>query len=562
MLPVPVMPANTKSLQSPAFAANCSSLNLTIPCAPIPSFNYEKLPTLLTPSIYKSRIVPWCDPALGGASTARPDDVPPYSLSLESYYRMFHPSTWVVLETEYSAQKRYLLELEELVKKMREGGAYEGHLTAIWSEWDRVKQAMWLLYSRLYGLHFLRDRYLNFYRLAAPMWDDHKILHETLELERPTGCKVIAKRYLISGVSEHTIWPLPLPLTVIPSTLSRKGLICIANFSSAALYWYRLPRFRPEYLDEFCAVSLDNLRQAYEQDSRKLVSAAPVEALFQLEGPSSEDGDSSRCDSNKPSGPEIRIDMRHFPDLISKSAYLSRLAPWANPDIAAETTPLSEQEVPPWSLSLESCYAMYHPDTWTVLGEEYEAHKGYLLALSGWEERRIAEGADKKERKMISGEKERVLLYLGELFARLYALHYVRNRYLEHYRPHAPGMEDSGILTATLGFECCKPKRPWVCPVPPHTVWPLPLPFPSAQFFLHSAPPRTIAYFPQSLLTKYIVPSLDGEYHLAFSPAPVEALFARVGGATKDGKARRVLRKARKLVNGGGRKEQGFIHLD
>ncbi|GAA6041469.1 hypothetical protein JCM8097_001892 [Rhodosporidiobolus ruineniae] len=217
----------------------------------------------------------------------------------------------------------------------------------------------------------------------------------------------------------------------------------------------------------------------------------------------------------KPIKPKLPFRPRRLPDLLSSAVHNSRLSPWWDVDLASSRSKV-RNDAPPWSLSLESYYSMLHPTTWTILGAAYEKQKAYILSLADWRKARRREGASEAETSRLWAELVEGMDVVERMFCRLYALHFVRNRYLERYRLLAPEWDDAKILEVTLSFETTIRDGRCLCAMPAHSVWPLPLPCPPSSTRL-----VILDNIPDSDLGPYTVPALSRTYTRTFSPMPL-----------------------------------------
>ncbi|GAA5821643.1 hypothetical protein JCM11251_000949 [Rhodosporidiobolus azoricus] len=245
----------------------------------------------------------------------------------------------------------------------------------------------------------------------------------------------------------------------------------------------------------------------------------------------------------EPSPPSHVLDLKKLPTLISENIYWKRLLPWSDPELCVSEVELQGEEVtPPWSLSLESYYKGFHPYTWIHLGVEYKQHMDYLLSLKAWQEERRVLGATVKE----LGDLEQKILaghaVVWRIFASIYGLHYLRERYLDHYRAEAPGWTDAKIIDKTLNFERSGTgffDVPYFCVFADQSIWPVPLPLsciltePSPT----SKPIIALAEQSKAVRDSYAIPRFDSNYHLTFRPMPPSKLRQAYDEAVSKGAA-------------------------
>ncbi|GAA5821639.1 hypothetical protein JCM11251_000947 [Rhodosporidiobolus azoricus] len=238
------------------------------------------------------------------------NDLPAWSLSLESYYRVFHPYTWIFLDRVYRKQIRYCREVDAWYEAKKAEFLGEDVLAGFRAVQKEAYDVAWMIFMRLYGLHYLRERYLRFYRNLAPSWDDSKILLATLDFEMsedgiwssgpfrfllllPSN-NVPAPPILASHPIPHlgttiSLTPPPPTLTTQTSPSERskssppsppsppKALIRLSRMSDEEIRMYTVPRFGIEYHMTFKPMSEDAFRAKYD-------SAANVGALVEANG--------------------------------------------------------------------------------------------------------------------------------------------------------------------------------------------------------------------------------------------------------------------------------------
>ncbi|GAA5909672.1 hypothetical protein JCM6882_008460 [Rhodosporidiobolus microsporus] len=226
---------------------------------------------------------------------------------------------------------------------------------------------------------------------------------------------------------------------------------------------------------------------------------------------------------SKPAVPAFAVDAKYLRTLIALTTYGDRCVRWLDPELPVETEGVeAAPDPPPWSLWLEGYYQMHHPATWAILERDQEEDKHFFWAMRDWRMQREQEGAAEDELGSLWDEMDEAALRMVQRFQRLFALHYVRNRYLAYHRTLLPAHSDTEILEATLVEEDYPP-----CTVAPHSVWALPIPPPTSFLdrFLRRRPLIQIAKPPfsssPSLLQPYIVPGIDSLYMRALKPTPV-----------------------------------------
>ncbi|GAA5909668.1 hypothetical protein JCM6882_008459 [Rhodosporidiobolus microsporus] len=199
------------------------------PPSPPLAVNVDSLPALIATTTYGDRLVRWHDlempPSVDGV-VALPDP-PPWSLWLQGYYRMHHPATWPILERDHETDKRFFYAVRDWRMQREAEGADEEELRRLWDEMNGVSKRIIRRFRRLFGLHFIRNRYLAYHRSLLPGQSDAEILEATL----------IAENYPPCTIAAHTVWalPLPPPTTLLSRLLLRRSLTQLAKppFSSS-----------------------------------------------------------------------------------------------------------------------------------------------------------------------------------------------------------------------------------------------------------------------------------------------------------------------------------------
>ncbi|GAA5843856.1 hypothetical protein JCM11251_003534 [Rhodosporidiobolus azoricus] len=168
-----------------------------------PSLNVDpfSIPSLISSSTIVYRLVRWSDPDFPRTNVDRSPDPPPWSLWMESYYQMYHPETWPPLREDHEMDKKYYFDLRDWRMWRKANGADERELQRLWSMLEVVVRRIIERFQRLYGLDFIRNRFLRYYRKSLPGKVDAEILMLTLDMEEYPPCRV----------AQHSVWPLPLP---------------------------------------------------------------------------------------------------------------------------------------------------------------------------------------------------------------------------------------------------------------------------------------------------------------------------------------------------------------
>ncbi|GAA6018076.1 hypothetical protein JCM10207_006073 [Rhodosporidiobolus poonsookiae] len=121
-------------------------------------------------------------------------------------------------------------------------------------------------------------------------------------------------------------------------------------------------------------------------------------------------------------------------------------------------------------LSPRPCLSrIFYLATWGIIEEEYMKHRRLMGGLERWCEERCSMGFCEVELDNARGEIHEAREFLSRLFGSLYGFHYIRERYLDHYRPVAPEWSDAQIFEATLKYEQRKDRRFRKCRVAEHS---------------------------------------------------------------------------------------------
>ncbi|GAA6011237.1 hypothetical protein JCM10207_008272 [Rhodosporidiobolus poonsookiae] len=198
------------------------------------------------------RVIPWSDRNLGPTLESLRHGVPPWSASLEPWHAMFHPHTWRVLQGEYEVQRDHYVDLtcwrDEVGMEMT-----DDEFDRSWGEMVEVQRAASTIFSAFYGLHAVREKYLNRYRYLAPDWDDCRIIFESLPLEQPSD----GLGPFTCPFPKHSVWPLPFPF---PSHLLKPGEplpTSLFDLSPSERERYVVPDLDPNYPHTFSPMSAD-----------------------------------------------------------------------------------------------------------------------------------------------------------------------------------------------------------------------------------------------------------------------------------------------------------------
>ncbi|GAA6018089.1 hypothetical protein JCM10207_006077 [Rhodosporidiobolus poonsookiae] len=269
--------ASTVPLEAPSSSLSSPISPTLNSSTPDRLFNPAKLVWLLPQRMLADRLLPWRDPSVDfRVPFPLRSDPPAWSLSLESYYGIFHPATWTMLDKEYATHRSYAASLSRERQTRKERGAHEAELGPVESALKATHEYLGLLWGSLYGLHYVRNRYLDFYRPIAPRWSDSKIVYETAELETEIVDGRIVPMYRSPDLSDLSIWPLPLPPPPPASPLPSKALTSIAGLSKRALWLYTAPEFDPSWPIHFRAKPLDLVHAKHDETQQAAAHAQDV----------------------------------------------------------------------------------------------------------------------------------------------------------------------------------------------------------------------------------------------------------------------------------------------
>ncbi|GAA6010222.1 hypothetical protein JCM10207_005674 [Rhodosporidiobolus poonsookiae] len=245
------------------------------PCRPPLRFKLSELPLLISGPVYHDRVYPSRDFALG---VWEPDEegVPPWSLSLESYYTMIHPAAWAILDDEYTTQRGFVMELARWCLRRKADGAEKGELDALETEMRAAQCGMREMFECLYGLHFIRAKYLSHYRdLAPPHWTEQEIILKTLSYE-DNRRRVRTSDFWHCRFPEYSVWPLPVPVPSCVQRASLKPLVCIAGLSKYTYYQYIVPILDTDYHTTFQTTPTEDFARKYNPTRELSLSFSSV----------------------------------------------------------------------------------------------------------------------------------------------------------------------------------------------------------------------------------------------------------------------------------------------
>ncbi|GAA6002114.1 hypothetical protein JCM10207_003083 [Rhodosporidiobolus poonsookiae] len=222
----------------------------------------------------------------------------------------------------------------------------------------------------------------------------------------------------------------------------------------------------------------------------------------------------------KPTKPALPFHPRDVPKLVDGVIVTQRIVPWRARVLSTAAA------VPPWSLSLELFYRMFHQSTWPYLEAMEAAYYAYHTAMVVWWRQQTRVGASREELDAVCARIEAVLRDVGLLYEGIYGLHRIRQTYLEQYRPFVPGWDDKRIITETLELEYAVNGAPWL-------LWPLPLPTPPSQRRRYVR----LVDLSAEALKQYLIPAFDSHYPRLFSPPTLEEVSAK-HAASPEGRLR------------------------
>ncbi|GAA6023101.1 hypothetical protein JCM10207_007720 [Rhodosporidiobolus poonsookiae] len=215
----------------------------TKPVPPALHVHVHGVPSIIQVETFAERFIRWYDPDLPISNIVLSHDIPPWSLWLESYYGMYHPEAWRILEADHEADKKYYDKLRRWRGRRAVEGARQEELARSYLELLKAAKRMLLRFQKLYCLHFVREQYLARHRIDKPVsmsdaeWDA-TVVKTRLEYEDLPFCTI----------PQHSVWPLPGPFPSSPSTPARTRLTFISAFSELQVQPYIVPGIDSPFL--------------------------------------------------------------------------------------------------------------------------------------------------------------------------------------------------------------------------------------------------------------------------------------------------------------------------
>ncbi|GAA6001759.1 hypothetical protein JCM10207_002302 [Rhodosporidiobolus poonsookiae] len=219
----------------PAVPTACS-------CSLPPAFNkpvkphlyadVDALPSLLRQRTITTRLGPYRDPLTAEDPLPPPGDIRlSWSLWLESYYGMFHPDCWILLTHDHEAQKTYFHALRTWYYLREAASVKAEELEVVAVDMKTTYEDIRRLLTKLYYLHTVRSKFINYYRSLFPDLSDRDIIIRFTSMEGFSGSKV----------AQHSVWPLPCPVPPRPVPPVTSSLTFISALDNSDLFPYTVP---------------------------------------------------------------------------------------------------------------------------------------------------------------------------------------------------------------------------------------------------------------------------------------------------------------------------------
>ncbi|GAA6023066.1 hypothetical protein JCM10207_007707 [Rhodosporidiobolus poonsookiae] len=160
----------------------------------LPHAAASRLPVLVATETFAERLVRWYDPQIPLTGVVYSSEPPPWSEWLESYYRIYHPETWRILDADHNMDKAYYLGMCAWRRQRERQGASTEEIERIRQETVAAARSLLERFKKLYGLHFVREQYLAHFRIEKPSdlpvaeWDAHVL--QALEAEDLPMCRL------------------------------------------------------------------------------------------------------------------------------------------------------------------------------------------------------------------------------------------------------------------------------------------------------------------------------------------------------------------------------------
>ncbi|GAA5994740.1 hypothetical protein JCM11641_002752, partial [Rhodosporidiobolus odoratus] len=189
-----------------------------LPPAPANLLDVYTLDSFLTTSSLYHVVLPWCPFRIGYAKSFAPaaaeDSLPPWTVSIERWYQIFHPHTWRVLAEDDQTDVDYL----ELIKRLKHRQArYETTHAEEWQRWrklyKKVHDEVWVRratrWERLYAVHHVRKVFIERKRLYLRKLGADKIGRTGRPVDMLDDSAVI---FFELPPGDHALRPAPAPV--------------------------------------------------------------------------------------------------------------------------------------------------------------------------------------------------------------------------------------------------------------------------------------------------------------------------------------------------------------
>ncbi|BGP21035.1 hypothetical protein JCM10213_002930 [Rhodosporidiobolus nylandii] len=174
----------------------------------------------------------------------------------------------------------------------------------------------------------------------------------------------------------------------------------------------------------------------------------------------------------RPHTPTPRVEPQSIQSLLGWGLVANVLLPHAG--FAIQGVNAVEDGPPVWPAWLEPWYAMICPVAWELLQPDDELDEAVILALVAYYWAREQAGAEQDELDDIARQTRKLRDRRSERWARVYALHGVRQRFLAYYSKREAGLTaDEIVRLHAAQVEDAPPPPPADLQM---TIWPLDLP--------------------------------------------------------------------------------------
>ncbi|GAA6023059.1 hypothetical protein JCM10207_007704 [Rhodosporidiobolus poonsookiae] len=199
--------------------------------APALCVDVKYLPCLMHFETLTGRFIRWYDPQLPLRNISFAAEPPPWSRWLESYYRMYRPETWKILDSDHEADKRYHEELRAWRGERLAEEADQQELDQIDTDLETVSTRLFDRFSKLYALHYVREQHRHGNRWGRPLSGEGDVLMRDLDGEDLPMCQF----------GEQSVWPLPCAFPPGHGTGFPTTLTCLAYKRESTLLPYMVP---------------------------------------------------------------------------------------------------------------------------------------------------------------------------------------------------------------------------------------------------------------------------------------------------------------------------------